>query len=175
VKFRTLFLAGAAHKPEELMWADLRIFKLLATDALPELAHGDYPTAASIADNLQRGGSASVRPIISALTRVAEDANRERHSDNPPKPALVLLVWAASFALGQLTNTASCVMRSVRPLPRAFGSSSRLDGCGNCKVPISAGLRHPTMLRRLATIARSLRSCARSTGSTNDSHQIPAV
>jgi eukaryotic-like serine/threonine-protein kinase len=47
---------------------------LLATDALPELAHGDYPTAASTADNLRRGGTASVQPITSALTRVAEDA-----------------------------------------------------------------------------------------------------
>jgi hypothetical protein len=65
---------------------------LLTTDALPELAHGDYPTAASLADNLQRGGSASVQPIISALARVAEDAQRERHSDHAPKPALVLLV-----------------------------------------------------------------------------------
>jgi hypothetical protein len=65
---------------------------LLTTDALPELAHGDYPTAASLADNLRRGGSASVQPIISALARVTEDAQRERHSDHPPKAALVLLV-----------------------------------------------------------------------------------
>ena len=65
---------------------------LLTTDALPELAHGDYPTASSLADNLSRGGSASMQPIISALARVAEDAQRERHSDCPPKAALVLLV-----------------------------------------------------------------------------------
>jgi tetratricopeptide (TPR) repeat protein len=65
---------------------------LLAPDALPELAHGDYPTAASLADNLRRGGTASVQPISSALARVAEAAQRERHADQPPKPALVLLV-----------------------------------------------------------------------------------
>src|SRR5262249_56074755 len=37
---------------------------LLASDALPELAHGDYPTGVSLGDNLRRGGSASVQPII---------------------------------------------------------------------------------------------------------------
>ena len=65
---------------------------LLATDALPELAQGDYPNAASLADNLRRGGTASVQPIISALGRVAEDSQRERHADQAPKSALVLLV-----------------------------------------------------------------------------------
>jgi tetratricopeptide (TPR) repeat protein len=65
---------------------------LLAPDVLPELAHGDYPTAASLADNLRRGGTASVQPISSALARVTEAAQRERHADQAPKPALVLLV-----------------------------------------------------------------------------------
>ena len=65
---------------------------LLVADALPELVHGDYPSAASLADNLRRGGTASVQPITSALARVAEDAQRERHADQPPKPVLVLLV-----------------------------------------------------------------------------------
>jgi Novel STAND NTPase 1 len=65
---------------------------LLATGALPELAHGDYPTAASLADNLRRGGTASVQPITSALARIAEEAQRQRHADEAPKPELVLLV-----------------------------------------------------------------------------------
>jgi tetratricopeptide (TPR) repeat protein len=65
---------------------------LLAADALPELAHGDYPTAASFANNLRRGGTASVQPITSALGRVAEGAHRKRNADQAPKPALVLLV-----------------------------------------------------------------------------------
>jgi tetratricopeptide (TPR) repeat protein len=65
---------------------------LLATDALPELAHGDYPTAVSLADNLRRGGAASVQPITSAFARVAEDARQQRHADQAPKPMLVLLV-----------------------------------------------------------------------------------
>jgi WD40 repeat protein len=65
---------------------------LLAADALPELAQGDYPNAASLADNLRRGGTASVRPIISALRRVAEDSQRARRADQVPKSALMLLV-----------------------------------------------------------------------------------
>src|SRR6516225_4414146 len=65
---------------------------LLATDALPELAQGDYPNAVSLADNLTRGGTASIQPIASALERVAEDSQRQRHADQAPKSALVLLV-----------------------------------------------------------------------------------
>jgi WD40 repeat protein len=65
---------------------------LLAPEALPELSHGDYPTSASLADNLRRGGTASVQPITSALGRVAEDSQRARRTDQAPKSALVLLV-----------------------------------------------------------------------------------
>jgi tetratricopeptide (TPR) repeat protein len=65
---------------------------LLARGALPELAQGDYPTAISLADNLRRGGSASVQPIVSALARAAEAGQRERHADQAPKTALVLLL-----------------------------------------------------------------------------------
>jgi tetratricopeptide (TPR) repeat protein len=65
---------------------------LLAPDALPELAQGDYPTAVTLADNLRRGAAASVQPVRSSLTRVAEADQRERHSDQTPKPALVLLL-----------------------------------------------------------------------------------
>jgi tetratricopeptide (TPR) repeat protein len=65
---------------------------LLAPEALPELAQGDYPTAGSLVDNLRRGGTASVGPITSALMRVADAAHRERHTEQAPNPALVLLV-----------------------------------------------------------------------------------
>ncbi len=81
---------------------------LLAPDALPELAHGDYPTAASLADNLRRGGTASVQPISSALARVAEAAQRERHADQPPKPALVLLVDQFEELFAQRVSTSCC-------------------------------------------------------------------
>src|SRR5215472_7288747 len=65
---------------------------LLAARALPELVQGDYPTVANLADNPRRGGTASVQPITSALARVADDNQRERHADQAPKPVLVLLV-----------------------------------------------------------------------------------
>jgi tetratricopeptide (TPR) repeat protein len=91
---------------------------LLATDALPELEKGDYPTAASVADNLRRGGTASVQPIISALARVAEDAQRERHSDHPPKPALALLVdqFEELFARGVSDAERAAFAESLRQL-----------------------------------------------------------
>lgn len=89
---------------------------LLTTDALPELAHGDYPTAASLADNLRRGGSASVQPVISALARVAEDTQRERQSDHAPKPALVLLVdqFEELFAQGVSDAERAAFAESLR-------------------------------------------------------------
>ena len=59
---------------------------------LPELAQGDFPTAAALADNLRRGGAAAARPIVGALARIAEAAQRERRADQPLRPALVLLV-----------------------------------------------------------------------------------
>ena len=89
---------------------------LLTTDALPELAHGDYPNATSLADNLRRGGAASVQPITSALARVAEDAQRERHSDHAPRPALVLLVdqFEELFAQGVSDAERTAFAESLR-------------------------------------------------------------
>jgi hypothetical protein len=91
---------------------------LLPTDALPELAHGDYPTAASLADNLRRGGTASVQPIASALARVAEDTQRERHADQAPKPVLVLLVdqFEELFAHGVSDAERAAFAESLRQL-----------------------------------------------------------
>ena len=60
--------------------------------ALPELAEGDFPTAAALADNLQRGGTAAARPVAGALTRIAVAEQRERHAEAPLRPALLLLV-----------------------------------------------------------------------------------
>jgi tetratricopeptide (TPR) repeat protein len=60
--------------------------------ALPELAQGDFPTAEALADHLRRGGAAAARPIIGALGRISEAAQRERHSEKPLPPCLVLLV-----------------------------------------------------------------------------------
>jgi hypothetical protein len=65
---------------------------LFAADALPELAQSDYPNPAALAENLARGGEASAQPIVRALARVAQEAQRERHTDKALQPALVLLV-----------------------------------------------------------------------------------
>ena len=51
---------------------------LLDAGALPELEQGDYPSAAALADNLARGGEASTRPILRAIARVGEEAQRKR-------------------------------------------------------------------------------------------------
>jgi tetratricopeptide (TPR) repeat protein len=60
--------------------------------ALPELTHGDFPSAEALADNLHRGGVASARPIVGALTRVGEAAQQDRHADQPLRSMLLLLV-----------------------------------------------------------------------------------
>jgi hypothetical protein len=65
---------------------------LLDAGALPELKQGDYPGPAALADNLARGGEALTRPIVRAIARVGEEAQRKRHTDQTLNPALVLLV-----------------------------------------------------------------------------------
>jgi eukaryotic-like serine/threonine-protein kinase len=91
---------------------------LFATDALPELANGDYPNAASLGDNLRRGGTASAQPITSALGRVAEESQRERHADQGPKPVLVLLVdqFEELFAQGISDADRAVFAESLRQL-----------------------------------------------------------
>ena len=91
---------------------------LLTTDALPELADGDYPTVANLVDNLRRGGAASVQPIINALTRVAENAHRDRHTDQLPKSAIVLLVdqFEELFAQGVTDGDRAAFAESLRQL-----------------------------------------------------------
>ena len=58
---------------------------LFGEGALPELAQSDYPSAAALAENLARGGAASVQPVVRALTRVAEDVRRERRHRSGPE------------------------------------------------------------------------------------------
>jgi tetratricopeptide (TPR) repeat protein len=91
---------------------------LFAAGALPELAQGDYPDAPALADNLARGGEASVRPVLRALARVAEAAQRERHGDQPLKPALVLLLDQLEelFAQGVSDKERAAFIGSVREL-----------------------------------------------------------
>jgi WD40 repeat protein len=79
----------ARMKPGEGQAGPLMALTAALFSAVPELARGDFQNAALLADSLESG---SVQPIISALTRVAEDAQRERHADELPTSAIVLLV-----------------------------------------------------------------------------------
>ncbi len=83
---------AAAMKPGEGQAGPVSSLATALLAALPELAQGDFSSAAALADNLRRGGSPAARPIVGALTRVAEAAQRQLHSDRPLRPALVLLV-----------------------------------------------------------------------------------
>jgi eukaryotic-like serine/threonine-protein kinase len=43
-------------------------------------------------DNLRRGGAAAARPIIGALARIADAAQQQKRTEQPPRPVLLLLV-----------------------------------------------------------------------------------
>jgi tetratricopeptide (TPR) repeat protein len=83
---------AAAMKPSEGQAGPLSSLATALFAALPELAQGDFSNASLLADNLRRGGAPAARPIVGALARAAEAAERELHSDRPLRPALVLLV-----------------------------------------------------------------------------------
>ncbi len=82
----------AIMKPSEGQAGPMASLAAALLTALPELEQGDFPNAAALTDNLQRGGTASVRPIVGALTRIAEAAQQQRHSERPLNSALALLV-----------------------------------------------------------------------------------
>jgi tetratricopeptide (TPR) repeat protein len=82
----------AIMKPSEGQAGAIASLAAAMFAALPELAHGDFPTAEALADNLRRGGAAAARPVLGALTRIAEAARQERRADQPLRSVLVLLV-----------------------------------------------------------------------------------
>jgi tetratricopeptide (TPR) repeat protein len=79
---------------------------------------GDYPRPAALADNLARGGEASAQPIVRALERAAKDAQRERHTERPLQPALVLLIDQLEelFAQGVRDNQRAAFAESLAQL-----------------------------------------------------------
>jgi tetratricopeptide (TPR) repeat protein len=91
---------------------------LFAADALPELTQGDYPTPAALADNLARGGEASAQPIMRVLARVAEEVQRERHTEQVLQSALVLLVDQLEelFAQGASNQERTAFARCIKQL-----------------------------------------------------------
>jgi tetratricopeptide (TPR) repeat protein len=82
----------AIMKPGEGQAGPLGALAAALFAALPELAQGDFSTAAALAENLRRGGTPAVRPIQRALARAAEAEQNRLHSDEAVKPALVLLL-----------------------------------------------------------------------------------
>ena len=82
----------AIMKPSEGQVGPVASLATALFAALAELAQGDFPTAAALADNLRRGGAPAARPIAGALARIAAAEQRQRHSDQPLRPALVLLI-----------------------------------------------------------------------------------
>jgi WD40 repeat protein len=60
--------------------------------ALPELAQGDFPTGAMLADHMRRGGASAGRPIAGALARAAAASQRALHREDPPRVVVLLLV-----------------------------------------------------------------------------------
>jgi WD40 repeat protein len=82
----------AIMKPSEGQAGPVASLAAALFATLPELAQGDFPTAAALIDNLRRGGAAAARPVVGALTRIAETEQHERRAELPLRPVLVLLV-----------------------------------------------------------------------------------
>ena len=82
----------ARLKPGESQAGPLLALATALFDALPELGQGDYPSPVALAENLRRGGEVAAHPVLRVLARIAETAQRERHSDQALRSALVLLV-----------------------------------------------------------------------------------
>lgn len=82
----------ASMKPGEAETGPIAALAAALFAALPELEHSDFSSVTTLADNLRRGGASAARPIVRALARAAEAAQRERHAEEPLRPALLLLV-----------------------------------------------------------------------------------
>jgi tetratricopeptide (TPR) repeat protein len=122
--------------------------------ALPELAQGDYPNPAALADNLARGGGASAQPIVRALARVAEEAQRERHTDQVLQPALVLLVdqFEELFAQGVSDQERTAFAESIKELV----ASGRVWCIGTLRADLYEFLLKQPVLKALKEAGASL-------------------
>ena len=122
--------------------------------ALPELAQGDYPNPVALADNLARGGGASAQPIVRALARVAEEAQRERHTDQVLQPALVLLIdqFEELFAQGVSDQERTAFAESIRELV----ASGRVWCVGTLRADLYEFLLKQPVLKALKEAGASL-------------------
>jgi hypothetical protein len=115
----------ARLKPSEGQAGPLLALATALLAALPELDQGDYPTPVALEENLKRGGEVAARPVVRALSRVAETGQRERHGDQALRSALVLLVDQLEELFAQ-----GSAMPTARPLLRVSRSSWRQDWSG---------------------------------------------
>jgi tetratricopeptide (TPR) repeat protein len=122
--------------------------------ALPELVQGDYPNPAALADNLARGGGASAQPMVRALARVAEEAQRERHTDQVLQPVLVLLVdqFEELFAQGVSDQERIAFAESIRELV----ASGRVWCIGTLRADLYEFLLKQPVLKALKEAGASL-------------------
>jgi len=122
--------------------------------ALPELARGDYPNPAALADNLARGGGASAQPIVRALARVAEQAQQECHTDQVLQPALVLLVdqFEELFAQGVSDQERTAFAESIKELV----ASDRVWCIGTLRADLYEFLLKQPVLKALKETGASL-------------------
>jgi tetratricopeptide (TPR) repeat protein len=108
----------ACMKPSEGQAGPLLSLAAALFAALPELAQSDFPTPIALADHFRGGAAAAARPVVRALERVAEIARRERHADQPLRPALVLLVDQLEevFAQGVDDDERAAFAKSLKEL-----------------------------------------------------------
>src|SRR5262245_50229836 len=96
----------ARMKPGEGQAGPLAALANALAEALPELKQGDFPTPTALADHLRRGGASAAQPILRALGRAAEEAQRRRNTEQPLKGALVLLVDQSEELFAQAIDAA---------------------------------------------------------------------
>jgi tetratricopeptide (TPR) repeat protein len=95
----------ALMKPSEGRAGPLASLATALFVALPELAKSDFPNPAALVDLLRHGGKATAQPVVHVLAGIGEAAQRERHSDQPMRTALVLLVDQLEELFAQAVDT----------------------------------------------------------------------
>jgi eukaryotic-like serine/threonine-protein kinase len=84
-------LAALAHALMQAA-ADLPKDESGRLSALPEIADGDYRTSAELAALLAHGDAASIKPILGALDKVAQEEQRIQGSERALRCDLVILI-----------------------------------------------------------------------------------
>jgi len=100
---------------------------------LPELAQGDFPDAAALADHLRRGGEARGPPGVARPSRAAGETLRgERRAERPLCAVLLLLVDQLEELFAQTVGDAerASFIEAVRQTRRDQASLVHHGRCG---------------------------------------------